>query len=139
MDLTRFEKVELLPAAAALRSVLDDLTQHHGWEVAAAVTTLFLEGTSHERGEVDDSAPRRPVEPLERHPLVVHYGLPLDGLALTKAHRKVEGNHRASAWRCLLGHTAPAARPPVVAAMREVLAAWLSYRDGVATACGLSR
>lgn len=139
MDLSRFDQVELLPAAAAFRSVLDDLTQHHGWEVAAAVTTLFLEGTRYERGEIDESAPRRPAEPLERHPLVVHYGLPVDGLALTRAHRKVEGNHRASAWRCILGHTTPASRPAVIAAMREVLAAWLSYRDGVATACGLTR
>jgi pyrroloquinoline-quinone synthase len=139
MDLQRFAAIELLPASAAFRSVLDDLTQHHGWQVAAAVVTLFLEGTRYERGELDPGAPRRPVEPLERHPLVVHYGLPLDGLALTKAHRTVEGDHRSAAWRSILDHTPAPVRPAVVAAMREVLAAWKSYRDGVAEACGLQR
>ena len=43
----------------------------------------------------------------------MHYGLPLDALALTKAHRKVEGNHRAAAWRILLDHV-PASRQLVV-------------------------
>src|SRR5262245_5973302 len=51
MDLARFDDVALLPAARAYRELLDDCTQHRGWEVAAAVTTLFLEGTPYERGE----------------------------------------------------------------------------------------
>src|SRR5260221_11295246 len=68
MDVRRFERVELLPGAVAYRALLDELTQRRGWEVAAAVTTLFVEGTEHERGEIDPSAPRRPVPPLERHP-----------------------------------------------------------------------
>ena len=41
------------------------------------MTTLFLEGTKFERGELSNSAPRRPVPPLGDHPLVKHYGLPL--------------------------------------------------------------
>jgi pyrroloquinoline quinone (PQQ) biosynthesis protein C len=139
MDLRRFDAVELLPGARRYRDLLDDCAQRRGWEVAAAVTTIFLEGTAHERGEVDASAPRRPEPPLAAHPLVVHYGLPLDALALTKAHRKVEGSHRAAAWRILLDHVGAAARPAVVAAMEEVLAAWLAYRDGVAAACGVER
>ncbi len=139
MDLARFDSIQLLPASARFRALLDDTTQNRGWQVAAAVVTLFLEGTRFERGELDGNAPRRPVEPLEKHPLVVHYGLPLEGLALTKAHRTVEGDHRSGAWRSLLEHTPPVARAPVVAAMREVLAAWQGYRDGVAEACGLTR
>jgi len=139
MDPRRFDAVELLPGARRYRDLLDDCTQRRGWEVAAAVTTIFLEGTSHERGEVDPSAPRRPEPPLAQHPLVVHYGLPLDALALTKAHRKVEGSHRAAAWRILLDHVGADARPAVVAAMDEVLAAWLAYRDDVAAACGVTR
>ena len=139
MDLTRFEHVELLPAARAYRAVLDDRTQRHGWAQAAAVTTIFVEGTPHERGELDPGAPRRPEPPLEQHPLVVHYGLPLDALALTKAHRKVEGSHRAAAWRILLDHVAPGDRPGVVAAIEQTLTAWLAYRDAVAAAVGLSR
>jgi heme oxygenase-like protein len=138
MDLSRFDAVELLPAAAAYRALLDDCTQRRGWEVAAAVTTLFLEGTKYERGELDPQAERRPETPLEAHPLVVHYGLPLASLALTKAHRSVEGSHRAAAWRVLLDHVGEAARPRVLAAMEETLSAWRRYRDDVVTACGLS-
>jgi hypothetical protein len=138
MDLSRFEHVQLLPAARRWRNLLDDCTQRRGWEVAAAVTTIFLEGTPYERGEVDTSAPRRPEAPLEQHPLVVHYGLPLDALALTKAHRKVEGSHRASAWEIVLDHVGAPVRPAVVAAMDAVLAGWLAYRDEVAEACGVA-
>jgi hypothetical protein len=139
MDVSRFSRIELLPAAARYRATLDDLTQRRGWEVAATVTTIFLEGTEHERGEIDPNAPKRPAPPLERHPLVVHYGLPLEALALTKAHRSVEGNHRQAAWRIVTEHVAAAARGPVVEAMNEALARWRDYRDGVAAACGLSR
>src|SRR4051812_47174788 len=59
MDLSRFEQVTLLPAAARYRSFLDETTRNGGWEVGAAVTTLFVEGTAHERGELDPTAPRR--------------------------------------------------------------------------------
>lgn len=137
MDLARFDAVTLLPAARRWRDLLDDCTQRRGWEVAAAVTTLFLEGTAHERGELDPAAPRRPETPLEQHPLVVHYGLPLDALALTKAHRKVEGSHRQAAWRVVLEAAAPA-RAGVVDAMSQVLDGWLAYRDDVAAACGVT-
>jgi pyrroloquinoline-quinone synthase len=137
MDLARFEHIELLPAARRWRDLLDDCTQRRGWSVAAAVTTLFLEGTPHERGELDQSAPRRPEPPLEQHPLVVHYGLPLESLALTKAHRKVEGSHRAAAWHVILDHAGDRGR--IVESMEQVLGGWLGYRDAVAEACGLTK
>jgi len=139
MDLGRFDAVELLPAAADYRRVLDDLTQHRGWEVAAAVTTIFIEGTPYERGELDAKAAKRPEEALEEHPLVRHYGLSVEFLALTKAHRKVEGSHRKSAWTVVLDHVPPDVRARVVAGMEEALGAWLRYRDDVARACGLTR
>jgi hypothetical protein len=139
MDMARFDAIELLPAARAYRAVLDEHTQRHGWAQAAAVTTIFVEGTDHERGELDASAPKRPAPPLENHPLVVHYGLPLDALALTKAHRSVEGSHRAAAWRSLLDHVEPREYAAVIAAMERTLVAWLAYRDEVATACGVTR
>lgn len=139
MDLGRFESVTLLPDTAAYRATLDELTLTHGWEVAAAVSTLFLEGTRYERGELDPNAEKRPEPPLERHPLVVHYGLAVERLALTKAHRSVEGQHRAAAWTMLLDHIAADRRDDVVAGMETTLAAWLRYRDGVAAACGLTR
>lgn len=139
MDLARFDAVTLLPAARKYRDTLDDYLMNHGWEVACAVATLFVEGTEYERGEVDAGAPKRPVAPLEQHPLVVHYGLPLASLALTKAHRAVEGEHRASSWDALLNHALPGRRAAVVAAMADTLAAWLDYRDDVAFACGLTK
>jgi pyrroloquinoline quinone (PQQ) biosynthesis protein C len=139
MDLARFEHVELMPAARRYREVLDQTTERAGWELAAAVSTLFIEGTPYERGELDESAPRRPAPPLEQHPLVVHYGLPIEHLALTKAHRQVEGNHRAAAWRIIQRHVPERVRPDVVDAMQRALAAWHAYRDEVALACGVSR
>lgn len=138
-DVSRFEHVEYLPGAAAYRRVLDRATQERGWEVATAVTTLFLEGTPHERGEIDEKASKRPAPPLTEHPLVKHYGLPLSHLALTKAHRSVEGSHRASAWRMILGHVPSERYELVVASMEEALLAWQGYRDDVARACGLQR
>lgn len=138
MDLSRFDSVDLLPGARAYRDVIDDCTQKRGWAVAAAVTTLFIEGTKYERGEVDEAAPKRPEAPLEDHPLVKHYGLPLEGLALTKAHRKVEGEHRQSAWQVLLDSVPEGARDEVIVGMKDMLSAWKAYRDEVAVACGLS-
>jgi pyrroloquinoline quinone (PQQ) biosynthesis protein C len=139
MDLGRFERVELLPGAARYRAFLDEATLASGWEVAAAVTTIFVEGTSYERGELDADAPRRPVNPFEEHPLVKHYGLPLENLALARAHRAVEGFHRAGAWRVVLDFVAVEARARVVSAMAAALELWLGYRDDVARACGLER
>jgi pyrroloquinoline quinone (PQQ) biosynthesis protein C len=138
MDLARFENIELLPGARAYRDLVDDCTQKRGWSVAAAVTTLFIEGTKYERGEVDDAASKRPEQALEDHPLVRHYGLPLEGLALTRAHRKVEGSHRQAAWQVILDSVPESSRKPVVVAMKEVLVAWKAYRDEVAVACGLA-
>src|SRR5688572_573314 len=138
-DLARFENVELLPAAKRFRGVLDECTQRRGWAQACAVTTICLEGTDHERGEIDPKAAKRPAPPLEDHPLVKHYGLPLDALALTKAHRKVEGSHRAAAWRIVLDFIPSSERQPVIGAMGATLSAWLAYRDEVAAACGLAR
>jgi pyrroloquinoline-quinone synthase len=138
MDLQRFLEVELLPAARRYRTALDRWTLTEGWPIAAAVTTLFLEGTAWERGELDSGAVRRPQPPLERHPLVLHYGLPLESLALVKAHRNVEGEHRQAAWRVVLDYTPEALRPRVVEAMQDVLRHWHEYRDEVAMACGLA-
>lgn len=138
MNMARFESITLLPKAREFRDTLDEYTQRHGWAAAAAVTTIFLEGTEHERGELDETKPKRPAPPLEQHPLVVHYGLALEALALTKAHRSVEGSHRAAAWRCF-DHVPQLAHGVVITAMEDTLAAWLAYRDEVAAACGLER
>lgn len=138
-DLTRFEDVELLAGAAGYRALLDDATENRGWAVAAAVTTLFLEGTPYDRSVLDPDAPPRPEPPLTEHPLVKHYGLDVEHLALTKAHRDVEGEHRRAAWKVMLDHVPPCDHLAVVATMEEALAQWLEYRDDVAEAVGLRR
>jgi len=139
MDLSRFERIELLPGAANYRKTLDALTNDSGWAVASAVATLFIEGTPYDRSVLDDSASARPEPPLEEHPLVKHYGLAVEHLALTKAHREVEGEHRDSAWMIILDHVPAGDRPAVIRGMQEALLGWLGYRDDVAAACGLSR
>lgn len=139
MDLERFDNVELLPEARRYRDFLDDATRLRGWEIAAAVVTIFIEGTKDERGQTDPTAPPPPLPPLEEHPLVRHYGLSLESLALTKAHRRVEGQHRASAWRVVVDFVSSAKREIVIGALTEALDHWLLYRDAVALACGLER
>lgn len=138
-DLARFEHPTLLPAARRYRDVLDDCTQQRGWAAAAAVVTVFIEGTSHERELFDPNFTPAPPPPLAEHPLHKHYGLPLESLALTKAHRGVEGDHRLAAWRVMLDHVSPADHDVVLRSMRDALSAWLAYRDEVAAACGLTR
>lgn len=137
-DLARFDAVTLLPGAQAWRAVLDEATLHRGWSVATAVVTLFLEGTPHERSLFDAAAPARPEPPLSEHPLVKHYGLPVEALALTKAHRGVEGEHRLAAWRVMLDFVPAHEHAAVLDVLEQTLRAWLAYRDDVALACGLA-
>jgi pyrroloquinoline-quinone synthase len=139
MDLSRFEKVTLLPAARIYRDFLDQAIQRHGWEIAAAIVTIFIEGTKEDRAAIDPGVPRRGVAPLGEHPLVKHYGLDVSYLALTKAHQKVEGDHRADAWNSILEFVQPAKREAVISAMERALHHWTLYRDQVAHACGIER
>ncbi|MFT7625474.1 MAG: hypothetical protein ACI9WU_004665 [Myxococcota bacterium] len=139
MDTSRYDDVKLMPLAQEYRDWLDNITANHGWEVSTAVGTIFLEGTRYERGEVDGKSEKRPAPPLEDHPLVKHYGLPLANLELTRAHRQIEGAHRASAWHILLDHVPAAAYQAVLDAMEITLEKWKAYRDEVAFACGVRR
>jgi pyrroloquinoline-quinone synthase len=139
MDLTRFENVQLLPAAHRYRKFLDEATEHCGWDIAAAMVTIFIEGTKDERAALDATAAKTPPPPLEEHPLVKHYGIAVEHLALTRAHRQVEGQHRLAAWSTILDHVAPTRRGPVIRAMSEGLQHWLEYRDSVAELCGIRR
>jgi pyrroloquinoline-quinone synthase len=136
MDMSRFENIQLLPAAQRYREFLDAATQSFGWDIAAAIVTIFVEGTSAERSALEGANDKLP-PPLEEHPLVKHYGLSIDHLALTKAHREVEGHHRAAAWNAILNHVVPLRRGAVVRVMEDALRSWLLYRDEVALVCGI--
>jgi len=139
MDLRRFENIRLLPAAQNYRSFLDQAIQHCGWEIAVAIVTIFIEGNKDERLAIDPNKQWGALPSLTEHPLVKHYGLPLQYLALTRAHRKVEGNHRGAAWAAILDHVTPTRRGAVVRAMNDALEHWLAYRDEVAEVCGIRR
>ncbi|SDK25042.1 iron-containing redox enzyme family protein [Microbulbifer yueqingensis] len=137
MNLDRFRHPRLLPRAAEYRSVLDDATGHHGWAVAAAVTTLFLEGTRYERAVLEPGQERPPRRRPQGHPLVRHYGLPANCLLLERAQRSVERAHRHSAWHLMLDLVAEEDRAAVLHWMGRVLHGWLHYRDEVAEKSGL--
>ena len=136
MDLSRFEHIQLLPAAQRYRNFLDDALRRFGWDISAAIATIFIEGTSDERAALvpfDSVAPPA----LEEHPLVKFYGLKVEHLALTKAHRQVEGDHRMAAWKAILENVVPMRRGTVVRAMEEAVRHWSLYRDEVAALCGV--
>jgi pyrroloquinoline quinone (PQQ) biosynthesis protein C len=139
MNLRRFQKIKLLPGAKAYRAFLERAVRRRGWEVATAVVTIFIEGTKDDRAVIEATASKTPSTSLRDHPLVKHYGLGLKHLALTKAHREVEGDHRAAAWTAILDHVASKKRSSVAASMEQALARWLRYRDEVAAACGIER
>jgi pyrroloquinoline-quinone synthase len=136
MDMTRFESIELLPAAQRYRNFLDQALGRFGWDISAAIATIFIEGTSDERSVFSPSSQATPPS-LEEHPLVKFYGLAVEYLALTKAHRQVEGGHRVAAWEAILENVVPMRRGAVVRAMEEALRHWSLYRDEVAALCGV--
>ena len=126
-----------LPAAEDYRRFLWQVTGAPPWPVAAAVITLFVEGSRHERA---DLAGTRVRPELSAHPMVRFYGCPPERLRLMQAHALVEGDHRADGWRGVLSHV-PAEGPlteRVVGAVARALTLWLAYRDAVAAALGLS-
>lgn len=132
----------LEPEALAYRAMLDRVSAAPPWIVGAAVLTIFVEGSVHERAEREGKRELLPVEEaIREHPLVKFHGCPPDAMQLARAHRAVEGGHREDAWSMVLRH-APADRASqdaIVNAVEAALAAWLAYRDGVARAMGLAR
>jgi hypothetical protein len=131
----------LVPEAVAYRAMLDRRSAEPPWIVGAAVLTILVEGSVHERAELAGARDLPPIEEaIRRHPMVAFYGCPPDRMRLARAHRAVEGGHRRDAWDMVLGH-APggAGDEPIAAAVEEALAGWLTYRDGVARAMGLAR
>jgi pyrroloquinoline-quinone synthase len=137
-----FDDVELLPASAAYRKWLDHVTTTASWIEGAAVATIFVEGSVHERAVLDGTAQEEPdVErKIAAHPLVKYHGVAPRYLDLVRAHGAVEGLHRRDAWKMVLDHaTTSESRERVAHALEHSLELWLSYRDGVAAACGIAR
>lgn len=137
-----FESIALLPDSANYRRWLDHITTTGSWIEGAAVATIFVEGSVHEREILNGTAREEPdVErKIADHPLVKYHGVSPRHLDLIRAHGAVEGLHRQDAWKMVLDHASNAeTRQRVVHALDRSIELWSAYRDGVAQACGLSR
>jgi pyrroloquinoline-quinone synthase len=132
----------LHPAARSYRDFLRQASAREPWQAAVGLLTIFVEGSVHERAELEGRYERRRGEDAVRaHPLVAHYGCPAEAMELTRAHAAVEGAHRRDAWAIVLAH-APDGSPAAEAlgeACEQGLAAWQAYRDGVANLMRLTR
>jgi pyrroloquinoline-quinone synthase len=129
------------PEALAYRALLDRYSASPPWCAGAAVVTIFVEGSVHERAERRGQRHEAPIEEaIASHPMVRFYGCQPEAMQLARAHRAVEGAHRRDAWDILLHHipAQSAIREGVVAAVTEAHRSWLSYRDAVARAMGLA-
>jgi pyrroloquinoline-quinone synthase len=112
------------------------------WQSAVGLLTIFVEGSVHEREELEGTYVRaRGEDAVRAHPLVVHYGCPPEAMELTRAHAAVEGGHRRDAWRIVLAHApdGSAVADDVAETCERALALWHAYRDGVASVMGLER
>jgi heme oxygenase-like protein len=143
-DVPAFEDDEgwLHPLARRYRDLLRERSIAQPWQAAVALLTIFVEGSVNERAELEGRFVRSRGETAVReHPLVKHYGCPPEAMDLTRAHAKVEGSHRADAWRILLAHTPDGSDEAraVVDTCEQALAAWHLYRDGVADRMSLRR
>jgi len=139
---TGIESGPIEPEAVAYRALLERQSAAPPWFIGAAVMTVFVEGSVHERKERGGGGEKPAVEQaILAHPMVQFYGCPPAAMRLVRAHRAVEGDHRKDAWDMLLRHV-PLEGPDadaVVTAVGQAHQAWLAYRDGVARAMGLER
>ncbi|HZR10728.1 MAG TPA: iron-containing redox enzyme family protein [Myxococcales bacterium] len=137
-----FEPVKLFPGARRYRTFLDEVSGGDHWVVGAAVLTIFVEGSVHERRELEKTGPETPAgieAAIRQHPLVRIHGVDPAFLELQRVHHKVEGGHRFDAWRMVLGNAPVALEDHIVQTVQDALDRWLAYRDDVAQACGIVR
>ncbi len=128
----------LVPEAIAYRALLDRRSMESPWIIGAAVLTIFVEGSVHERKELEGSRELLPVEEaIAAHPMVRYYGCPPEKMRLARAHRAVESGHRKDAWSMVLDYASDDVSDGIVSALEEALASWLRYRDGVVRAMGI--
>jgi len=132
---------DLLPAARAYRDFLRERSAAAPWQAAAALLTIFVEGSVNERAELAGTFVRaRGDAAVQKHALVVHYGCPPEAMTLVRAHGDVEGGHRGDAWKIVTDHAQDdAVARVVVETCMDALARWHRYRDAVAERMGLVR
>lgn len=137
-----FDHITLLPATRRYRKWLDRMSDHKDWVVGAAVMTIFVEGSMHDRIEMSRSARPKTVSQISRkiksHPLVIYQGVKAEAMDLIRAHQMVEGGHRHDAYAMVVNHAKiRTQQDDILTTLQKTLDLWLCYRDGVARACGL--
>lgn len=137
-----FDQITLLPATQRYRKWLDRMSDHKDWVVGAAVMTIFVEGSMHDRAEM--SRPARPKTArqisikIKNHPLVTYHGVKPEAMDLIRAHQMVEGGHRHDAYVMVVNHAKTRTQQDqILTTVQKTLDLWLRYRDGVARACQL--
>lgn len=146
LERKEFRNIKLLPESKAYRDWLDEATTNMSWIVGAAVVTIFVEGSVHDRRSISQHL-LRPVSQDEQeramlrdNPLVRYHGLDPRYLTLKRAHAKVEDGHRQAAWRMVLDYTRTNAEKMLVTeALERSLETWHGFRDGVSKAAGVTR
>ena len=137
-----FEGIRLLPRSRRYRAWLDRVTEAGSWLEGTAAVTVFVEGSVKDRKELEsDQVPQAHEieQTVENHPLVRFHGVNPRYLDLIRAHQAVEKGHRWDAWKMVLDHASSASsHAKVRRVLHRCLELWLSYRDGVASACRLA-
>jgi pyrroloquinoline-quinone synthase len=138
-----FDRIALLPATSHYRGWLDRMSDHPDWVVGAAVMTIFVEGSVHDRVEL--SRPSRPKttkqisQKIANHPLVTFHGVSSHAMDLIRAHQMVEGGHRHDAYAMVVNEAKTRGQQDMILrTLERTLTLWLRYRDGVARACQLT-
>ena len=94
MDVERFSECSCFRRRARIATFLDDVTTQSGLGGRGGHRHALHRRHRIRAARARPASPPAPQPALEEHPLAKHYGLPVECLALTKAHRSVEGEHR---------------------------------------------
>ncbi len=137
-----FEPISLFPATRRYRQWLDKMSDHPDWVVGAAVMTIFVEGSIHDRDELSRKARPKTTNQIstkiKNHPLVKFHGVSPNALDLIRAHQLVEGGHRHDAYDMVVNHARTRSQQDMILkTLQRTLVLWLRYRDGLARACEL--
>lgn len=137
-----FRDVELLSRSYAYREWLDEICDREDWIVGAAVLTIFVEGSVHDREEVmNQKTPKSKADVediVKKHPLVVYHGLSPDHLDLIRAREMIEPCNRSVVYDLIVKEAVESNTKNLILEKLETgLNVWLQYRDGIARACGL--
>ncbi len=139
-----FFRAKLLPSSARYRRWLEKVTASRDWVVGAAALAVFVEGSIKDRQEIQEpSKPKTEAEIeayIDAHPLIRHHKIDRQSMDLIRAHQKVEAGHRQDAYTMVVTYADSRSRQnAVLACVKQGLALWTAYRDGIAKACKLVR